>query len=148
MALRSFEDVLACMRGFWCGALCALVLAGAAAADEFPFDQELILAEKRIGNVKRLPMLTVEPNGNAVVDLWCKTVPARVQISGGAIKIETAPLPEEMPAMMVPGQCSPERMQADQDLLAALTQANEWRWQGGTLTLSGPTALRFHASSH
>ena len=125
-----------------------LAPAAARAAGEFPFDRELILDARRMGGLKRLPILTVEPNGNAVVDLWCKTVQARVELSDTAIKVEAAPLPEEPPSMMVAGQCSPERMQADQDMLAALTQVTDWRWQGGAVVLDGPTVLRFHASSH
>lgn len=120
----------------------------ARAATEFPFEREMILDAKRIGGLRRLPILTVEQNGNAVVDLWCKTVQARVEVSDTAIKIETAPLPEELPSMMVNGQCSPERLQADQDMLAALTQVTAWRWQGSAVVLSGPAELRFHASSH
>lgn len=118
------------------------------AAGEFPYDKELILDAKRIGSPKRVPILTVESSGNAVIDLWCKTVPARVQVTDSNMTIETAPLPEQLPSMMVPGQCSPERMQADQDFLAALTQATEWRWQGSVFVLSGPVPLRFRASSH
>lgn len=146
-SLRPFLGGLRLVRNV---VLAALLLSPvvATAADEFPFDQELILEAKRIGNVKRLPILTVEPNGNAVIDLWCRTVPGRVQVTDSAIKIEAAPLPEELPSMMVTGQCSPERMQADQDLLAALAQATEWRRQGGAVVLDGPAALRFRASSH
>lgn len=126
--------------------LCAPLLA--AADGEFPFDQEMILDAPRIGSIKRLPILTVEPDGKAVVDLWCKTVQARVQLSGSEVKVEAAPLPDELPQMMVAGQCSPERLQADQDLLAALAQVTEWRWQDNALVLNGPTALHFHAISH
>lgn len=131
-------------------ALAALLAASTArAGEEFPFDQELIFEAKAIGGLKRLPILTVESNGNAVIDLWCQTVPARVQIADAAIKIETAPLPEEPPSMMVAGQCSPERKQADQEFLAALTQATEWRRQNGAIVINGgPQALRFRASSH
>jgi len=125
-----------------------LLPAVARTAGEFPFDRELILDAKRMGGLRRLPILTVEPNGNAVVDLWCKAVQARVELSDTAIKIEAAPLPADLPSMMVAGQCSPERMQADQDLLAALTQVTEWRAQGQAVVLNGPTMLRFHASSH
>lgn len=125
-----------------------LVPVAAGAANEFPFDRELILDAKRIGAVKRLPVLTVEPNGNAVIDLWCKTVPARVTIADNTIKIEAAPLSEELPSMMAPGQCSPERMQADHDLLAALAQVTDWRAQGAAIVLNGPTVLRFDGSSH
>lgn len=129
-------------------ALVLLVPAAATAADEFPFDQELILEAKHIGGLKRLPILTVEPSGNAVIDLWCRTVPGRVQVTDNTIKIETAPLPEELPSMMVTGQCSPERIQADQDLIAALTHAIDWRRQNGAVVLNGPTVLRFRVSSH
>lgn len=125
-----------------------LAPAVARAAGEFPFDRELILDAKRMGGLKRLPILTVEPNGNAIVDLWCQTVQARVELSDTAIKIEAAPLPAELPSMMVAGQCSPERLQADQDVLAALTQVTEWRLQGGAVVLSGPAVLRFLPSSH
>lgn len=118
------------------------------AAGDFPYDQEMILDAPRIGGLKRLPILTVEPNGNAVIDLWCRSVPGRVQVSDNTIKIETAPLPVEMPSMMVTGQCSPERIKADEDLLAALTQVTEWRRQNGAVVLNGPTVLRFRISSH
>jgi hypothetical protein len=129
-------------------ALLLLVPLTAMAADEFPFDQEMIMEAERIGNVKRLPILTVEPDGKAVIDLWCKSVPARVQLTGSAIQIEAAPLPAELPSMMAPGQCSPERLQADQDLLAAITKVTGWRQQNGMLVLTGPATMRFHASSH
>jgi len=136
-------------RAACCTAILALVLPFCAqAADEFPFDRELVMEAKRIGVSKRLPMLTVEPNGKAVIDLWCKTVPGRIDLEGGSFKIEAAPLPEELPSMVGPGQCTPERMQADQDLLAALAQVTEWQVKGDSVTLTGPTVFRFHASSH
>jgi heat shock protein HslJ len=125
-----------------------LALAGAAPAQDFPYDHELILDARPMRPAKRMPMLTVAPSGNATIDLWCKTVSGRVELSGGAIRIETAPLPEEMPAMMSDGQCTPERMQADADLLAALGQVTAWRKRGTALTLTGATTLRFRASDH
>jgi hypothetical protein len=118
------------------------------ASEPFPFDQELVLDVKPMRPVKRVPILHVLPSGNATIDLWCKTVPGRVEIGEGAIRIETAPLPEELPAMMVAGQCTPERLQADQDLLDALTQVTAWRRQGRGVMLVGPTTLRFRASDH
>jgi heat shock protein HslJ len=120
----------------------------AMAAEEFPYDREMIMDAQRMGGLKRLPILIVDPDGKAVIDLWCQTVPGRVQVTDRSIKIEAAPLPEQLPAMMVAGQCSPERMQADRDLLAALLAVTEWHRQNGMLVLSGPSTLRFHASSH
>jgi heat shock protein HslJ len=118
------------------------------AATPFPFDQELVLDAAPIRPAKRMPVLNVEPNGDARIDLWCKTVSAHVELSDDVIKIESAPLPEALPEMMGNGQCTPERMQADQDLLAALAQVTEWRLQGGALDLAGPTPLKFRPSDH
>ena len=120
----------------------------ARAADDFPYDREMILDARRMGTPKRLPILTVAPDGNAVIDLWCRTVQGRVQVVESGIRIEAAPLPEQLPTMMVRDQCTPERMLADQDLIAALTQVTNWSANGETLTLTGPVTLRFHASSH
>ena len=83
-------------------------------SEPFPFDQELLLDAAPMRPGKRMPILLVEPSGNAKIDLWCKSVPARIEISDMAIKIELGPLPEGLPEMLSVGQCTPERMQADQ----------------------------------
>ena len=93
-------------------AVCLLLICGMAAAEPFPFGQELLLDAAPMRPGKRMPILTVEANGDARIDLWCRTVPARVEIADTAMKIEAAPLPEELPAMQGAGQCTPERMQA------------------------------------
>ena len=118
------------------------------AADQFPFDQELVLDAAPMRPAKRVPILTVAPDGNATIDLWCKTVRARVELADAAIKIEPGPLPEGLPEMMSNGQCTPPRMQADQDTLAALAQVTAWRKQGGALVLAGPMTLKFRPSDH
>jgi len=128
--------------------LLSLMCAAGIAADTFPFDQELLLDAAPMRPAKRVPILTVEANGNAKIDLWCKTVSARIDISGTAIKIETAPLPEGLPEMRSAGQCTPERMQADEELLAAIAQVTGWRRDGGGVVLEGPKALRFRVSDH
>jgi len=122
--------------------------AAAFAAVEFPYDRELILDAARMGRVKRVPMLIVSPNGVATIKLWCKDVAARVEISGPGIRIEAGPLPEAMPLYMSDGQCSPERMQADVDTLATLTQVNTWQSQGGGVVLAGAATLKFRPSDH
>lgn len=121
------------------------------AAGEFPFDQELLLDAAPMQRVKRMPVLTVAANGMARIDLWCRTVPARVSLSVDAIKIETAPLPEALPQYMSAGQCSELRVQADSAMLDALTQMTEWQRQGDRVLLTGPTSpkpMRFRLSSH
>ena len=75
-----------------------LVCSTAEAAELFPFTQELLLDAEPMRPGKRMPILTVEANGDARIDLWCRTVPARVEITDMAMKIETAALPEDPPA--------------------------------------------------
>lgn len=136
------------VRGVFAVLLVLLTSAPGLAAGEFPFDQDLMLDAARMGRVKRVPMLVVSPNGDAAIQLWCKDVPARVEIGNGTVKIEPGPLPDALPAMMSDGQCSPERMQADADTLAALAQVTEWHGKGDWLVLNGPTSLRFFRSTH
>ncbi len=117
-------------------------------AEPFPFDQELLLDAAPMRPGKRMPVLTVEPNGNGRIDLWCRTVSARIEISDATIKIEPGPLPEGLPEMMSAGQCTPERMQADDELLGALIQVIGWRLQGDGIVLEGPKTLKFRPSDH
>jgi len=117
-------------------------------ADPFPFDRELLLDAAPMRPGKRMPILNVEPNGNARIDLWCRTVPARVEISDASIKIEPTPLPDSPPEMQSAGQCTAERMQADEELLATLAQVTGWRREGEDIVLEGPKVLNFRTSDH
>ncbi len=136
------------VRGAVAAILIFMACGAGVAADTFPFDRELLLDAPPMRPGKRMPILSVEPGGNARIDLWCRTVPARVDVSDAAIKIEAGPLPEEMPAMQSSGQCTPERVQADEEFLAALTQATGWRRAGDGIVLDGPKTLKFRASDH
>ena len=120
----------------------------ASASGPFPFDQQLLLDAAPMRPGKRMPILAVAPDGKATIDLWCKSVTAQVELSDAGIKIEPGPLPEGLPEMMGTGQCTPERMQADQDLLAAFTQVTSWRSQGNALVLEGPKMLKFRPASN
>ena len=44
--------------------------------------------------------------------------------------------------------CAPERMQADDDLLAALQEVTGWRRLDDGVTFDGPRPLRFRLSTH
>jgi heat shock protein HslJ len=138
--------------GFVRGAAAAMLLlfsCGAGVpAEPFPFDQELLLDTAPMRPGKRMPILTVEPNGNAKIDLWCRTVSTRIEISDAAIKIEAGALPEGQPEMLSAGQCTPERMQADEELLGALIQVTGWRREGDSIVLEGPSTLKFRPSDH
>ena len=129
---------------------CAVFAAftSAVAAEQFPFDRELLLDAAPMRPGKRMPILTVAPDGKATIDLWCKSVTAQVELSDADIKIELGLLPDALPEMMGNGQCTPERMQADQDLLAAFSQVTSWRSQGSALVLEGPKMLKFRPASN
>jgi hypothetical protein len=133
-ALAAFFVLLACTNGV--------------AAEPFPFGRELLLDAAPMRPGKRMPILTVEENGSARIDLWCRTVPARIEISDAAITIEPGPLPEDLPAMQSAGQCTPERVKADEEILAAFTQVTKWRKQGDGVVLEGATTLHFRGSDH
>jgi hypothetical protein len=136
------------LRGVAVAAILHVMVGPAAPAEPFPFDQELLLDTAPMPPGKRMPVLNVEPNGNARLDLWCKTVPARLDVSEVGMRIEAAPLPDDLPAMQSAGQCTPERVQADGELLAALMQVTGWRWEGEDVVLEGPKTLKFRRSDH
>lgn len=120
----------------------------AGAGDPFPFDRDLLLDAAPMRPVKRVPILSISESGQATIGLWCKTVAGRVTFADKEIHIESGPLPEALPQYMSDGQCTPERMQADADTLATLTQVTAWQRRGQLIVLLGPTTLKFRPSDH
>lgn len=136
------------VRGASAAALLFLSCGAEVLAEPFPFDQELLLDAAPMRPGKRMPILRVEPNGSAKIDLWCRTVSARIEISDTTFKIEAGALPEGQPEMLSAGQCTPERMQADEEMLAALAQVTGWRREGEGVVLEGSKEFKFRASDH
>jgi heat shock protein HslJ len=113
---------------------------GFAAQTEFPYASELLLEAAPMRGAKRVPIIEVDPSGQASIDLWCASVQAQFVIAGDTLTI-------------VPGEksdqaCAPERVQADADLLAALQEITGWRRRDDLLVLDGPRPLRFRLSTH
>lgn len=107
-----------------------------AASDEaFPFGSELMLDVAPMRGSKRVPIIAIEENGSATIDLWCLSLHADATVGDDSITI--VPGPPQASA------CTPERAASDQDLLAALSQVTRWRREGEVIELSGPTTLRF-----
>jgi len=135
------------------GLLVASALLGSTGASRaqqnFPLDRELLLDAQPIRPGKRMPSLTVTGNGGIAIDLWCKSVSGRVEIGEGTIAIVPEALPEGMPAIQSAGQCTPQRVQADETLLEALSQVTEWRRERDAVVLTGgPAPLRFHPATN
>lgn len=123
-------------------------LSCAATAADFPYGRELLLDAAPIRPGKRMPSITIAPNGAAMIGLWCKSVSGRVELSADAIKIEADPLPDALPQWQGNGQCTPERMQADQDMLSALGEVTTWKKQGTALVLIGPRTMKFSPATN
>ena len=86
-----------------------------AADNAFPFGTELMLDVEPLYGSKRIPMLEIEDNGTAAIDLWCASVHASATVGENSITIVAEPAE--------PGQCTPERQSGDQTLLAALIES-------------------------
>jgi len=129
-------------------AVTAVSAVDVSAEPQFPFDQVLNMDVRPMAPSKRKPSMTVAPNGSAVIDLWCKSIEGRVEVSGDAISIAPAELPETTPAAISYGQCTPERIQADEMLRGALSQVSNWRRQGSALLLTGPSTMKFFPSTN
>jgi hypothetical protein len=117
-----------------------IVIAGstsAAVASEqtFPFDHELMLEAMPMHGSKRVPIIEVDKNGAASIDLWCLRLHGQANVSEDTISI--------VPGPFEPAKCSPDRQSGDEKLLAALVQMTNWKRRGDVIELSGATTLRF-----
>jgi len=116
-------------------AILILSLVPAYASEPFPFGVELMLDSGPLYGSKRIPMIEIEEDGTAAIDLWCATTRAQVAVGDSSMSILA-----EVP---VAAQCASERATGDQDLLTALAQVTNWRRNGDIVELSGATTLRF-----
>jgi heat shock protein HslJ len=119
----------------------AVVGAGPVRADEgFPFGLEMTLDAARMPGSKRVPSLDIGDSGEVVLELWCKGGKGQFSVAANTV-IFVAGAMEDRP-------CPPERAQADDDLLAALTDAATWKRQGDFVTFIGAKTLRFRLNTN
>ena len=111
-----------------------------AAERGFPYNSELVLDAKPMRGSKRIPMLVIGAQGDTSIEAWCNTVKAQMVVAGDTLTILTGGKTEE--------QCAAERVRADDEFLAALTEVTHWRRDGDVLTLRGAKTLRFHTLTH
>ena len=140
------RDIL--VRGVAAIVLSILACGAAAPADQFPFDQEFLLDAAPMRPGKRMPILLVEPNGNAKIDLWCKSVPARVEISDMTMKIEPGPLPEGVPEMLSAGQCTPNACRRIRNCFRCWRRLPAGNARTMASFFSGRRTLKFRPSDH
>lgn len=118
----------------------ALGGAPARAAEEFPFGFEMTLDVARQPGSKRLPTLEIGDKGEAVLELWCKGGKGQFSVAGNTVIFVAGPLEDRA--------CPPARAQADDDLVAALSEAATWKRQGDFVTFIGTKALRFRLNTN
>ena len=118
----------------------ALLAAAPVQAQEFPFGLEMTLEAARMPGSKRIPSLDIGDNGEVVLELWCKGGKGQFSVAGNTIIF--------VPGAMEQRTCPPDRAQADDDLIAALSDAATWRRQGDFVTLIGSKQLRFRINTN
>jgi heat shock protein HslJ len=109
-------------------------------AQGFPYGSELVLDASPMRGSKKIPVLDIQENGAAEIDLWCNTVKARLVVAANTITIITGEMSSR--------QCPPDRARADEDLLAALNEATTWRMESEALIFMGGRTLRFRVQTN
>jgi hypothetical protein len=123
------------------GALGAFLGALPACAEEgFPFGFEMTLDTANQPGTKRLPTLEIGDNGEAKLDFWCKSGTGQFSVAGNTVIFVPGPMEER--------GCSPERAAVDDDLVAALSAATNWKRQDDRVSFTGAKPLRFQINTN
>ncbi len=121
--------------------LVAVSAAAPARADEgFPFGFEMTLDAARQPGSKRLPTLEIGDNGETTVELWCKGGTGQFSVAGNTVIFAAGPLQDRA--------CPAARAQADDDLIAALSQVATWQRRGDIVSFMGGRTLRFRINTN
>ncbi len=118
--------------------LLASVGGPAIAADAgFPFGSEMMLEGESSRAHKRLPMIQVDEDGSATLDLWCGSVLTQISVgTDGSIAIA--------PGARNNAGCDPEGIASDDDLLDMMLHLSTWWRSGDLVEFSGaPGIMRF-----
>ena len=107
----------------------------ACADDDFPFGFGMTLDAARQPGSKRIPSMDIGDNGEATLQLWCKAGKGQFSVAGNTVIFVPGPLQDR--------GCPPAQAQADDDLVAALSEAATWRRAGDVVSFIGTRPLRF-----
>jgi hypothetical protein len=118
----------------------ALGAAPAHADDGFPFGMAMTLDVSRQPGSKRLPNLEIGDNGEAVLELWCKGGKGQFSVAGNTVIFVAGQMEDRA--------CPPAKAQADDDLVAALSEAATWKRQGDFVSFIGTRSLRFRLDTN
>ena len=112
----------------------------AQADDGFPFGTEMTLDVGRQPGSKRIPNIEIGDAGEVVLELWCKGGKGQFSVAGNTVIFVAGAMENR--------SCAPDRAQADDDLIAALTDVATWKRQGDFVSFIGPRTLRFRLNTN
>jgi len=117
-----------------------LHLTPARADDGFPFETQMQLDVNRMPGSKRIPNLDIGEAGEVVFELWCKGGKGQFSVAGNTVIFVAGAMEDR--------SCPPDRAQADDELIAALTDAGTWKRQGDLVSFVGAKTLRFRINTN
>jgi len=118
----------------------ALGTSPARADDGFPFGFEMTLDASRQPGSKRIPNLEIGDAGETRLELWCKGGKGQFSVASNTVVFVAGPMEDR--------NCPEARAQADDELIAALSEAATWKRQGDLITFVGAKSLRFHLNTN
>jgi heat shock protein HslJ len=112
----------------------------ARADDGFPFETQMQLDVNRMPGSKRIPNLDIGEAGEVMLELWCKGGKGQFSVAGNTVIFVAGAMENR--------SCPPDRAQADDELIAALTAAATWKRQDDLVTFMGAKTLRFRINTN
>jgi len=118
----------------------ALNVGPARADDGFPFGMAMTMEVAPQPGSKRVPNVEIGDNGEAVLELWCKGGKGQFSVAGNTVIFVAGPLDDRA--------CPPARAQADDELVAALSEVTNWKRQGDFVSFIGAKTLHFRLDTN
>jgi heat shock protein HslJ len=112
----------------------------ARADDGFPFETQMQLDVNRMPGSKRIPNLDIGEAGEVAIELWCKGGKGQFSVAGNTVIFVAGAMENR--------SCPPDRAQADDELIAALTAVATWKRQDDLVTFVGAKTLRFRINTN
>ena len=114
--------------------------AQAQADNGFPFGMEMTMDVPPQPGSKRIPNLEIGDRGEVVLELWCKGGKGQFSVAGNTVIFVAGAMENR--------NCPANRAQADDELIAALTDAATWKRQGDAISFIGTRTLRFRLNTN